>query len=86
MVKAKIESLSNSLVIQQLETSIGISGFFLKWIPSYLSNRSSVVFVNNSYSTFSSFPFGVLQASVFGSLLFILHTSVLPKIIPSFSL
>ena len=47
---------------------------------------SSVVSINNSHSTLSSFPFGFSQGSVLGLLLFILYTSELPRIILSFSL
>ena len=50
----------------------------------YLSNRSSVVSINNSHSTSPSFPFGVSQGSVLG-FLFILYNSELPKVIPLFS-
>ena len=71
---------------KQLETSFGMSGSCLKWIFFYLSNRSSVVSLNNSYFSPFSFPFGVFQKSVLGPLLFILYTSGLSRIISSFSL
>ena len=80
------DTVDHSLLIQQFETSFGISGSCLKWISSHFSSRSFVVSINNFYSTPSFFPFGVLQCSVLGPLLFILYTSELPKIISSFFL
>ena len=80
------DTVDHSLLIQQLENFFGISGFCLKWLSSYLSNRISVVSINNSHSSPSSFPFGVLQGSDLGLLLFILYTSELPRIISTFSL
>ena len=75
------DTVGHSLLIQQVETSFGISGFCFKWISSYHSNSSSVVFINNSHSTFSSFLFGILQGSVLSPPLCSLYTSKLSKII-----
>ena len=74
-----------SLLIQKLEIFfeflvLVLNGFF------YLFNRSSVVSINNLHFTPSSFPFGVIQDSVLGPLLFILYNSKFTKIISSFSL
>ena len=60
------DAVDHSLLIQQLETFFGLSVSCIKWITSYLSNRSSVVAINNSYSTLSSFTYGVPQGSVPG--------------------
>ena len=76
---AAFDNVNHSLLIQQLETSFAISGSYLEWISSYLSNRSSVVSISNFYSTHSFFPFGVLQGSVHGPLLFNLHTSKIAR-------
>ena len=81
-----ILTLSTTLHIQQLEPSFGISGSCIEWISSYLSNRSSVVSINNSHSTSYFLPFGILQDSVLGPLLFIPHSSKLPRISSSFFL
>ena len=59
------DAVDHSLLLQQLETSFGISGSCLKWISSYLSNRSSVVSENKFYSDFSFFPLGVFQVLFF---------------------
>ena len=85
-LSSAFDTVDHSSLIQQLETSIGTSGSCLKWIFSYLSNRNFVVSINDSYSTPSSFSFGVSQGSVFGPLLFILYSSELPRIISLFSL
>ena len=86
VISPSLSTVDHSLLIQKLETSFGISGSCLKWISSYLSSKSSVLSINNSHSTLSSFPFGFSQGSVFGSLLFILFSSELSRIISSFFL
>ena len=53
------EIVDYSLLIQQLGTSLGSSGFCSKLISSHLSNKSSIVSINKSHSIFSFFPFGV---------------------------
>ena len=63
------DTVDHSMLIQQLETSFGISGTCLKWISSYLSNKNSAVSINNSHST-SCFPFGVFEVSVLGLFLY----------------
>ena len=80
-----VDIVDHSLLIQQLETSLGILGFCLEWIFSYLSNRSFEVSMNNLHSTSSFFQFSVAQGYVRGPHSFF-YTSELPRIILSFSL
>ena len=62
-----------------------VPGPCLPRFDSYLFSRSSCVSIESSQSP-ASFDFGVPQGSLLGSLLYILYTSELPKIISSFSL
>ena len=58
-------------LITKLE-SIGIVGPALKWIKSFLSDRSYVVNINGHYSKPHKLNHGVPQGSVLGPLLFII--------------
>ena len=79
------DTVDHSLLLQHLNSSFVISGSSLSWPTSYLSNRFSAVSINNFSSSPLSFPFGVLQGSFIGPLLYILYTSHLPCLIESFS-
>ena len=64
------DTVDHSLLIQQLKTFFGSSGSCLKWIFFYRFNRSSLVSKSNSHFASSSFPFGVSQGFVLGTLFF----------------
>ena len=51
----------------------GIRGIVLDWFESYLSNWKQVVSFNGSISEEMSVKFGVLQGSVLGPLLLLIH-------------
>ena len=68
-----------------LKNLFGVTGFCLSWFDSYLSSRSFCVSIESSQFSAVSFDFGVPHGSILGTLLYILYTSELPKIISSFS-
>ncbi len=53
----------------------GISGNMLKWIESYLSNRTQKVFVRSSMSDVLQVKAGVPQGSVLGPLFFLIYVN-----------
>ena len=64
----------------------GIEEVALKWIKSYLSDRTQTVVVNEVRSTTQRVETGVPQGSVLGPILFLLYTTEIQDIIRSFNL
>ena len=77
---AAFDCVDHCILLKVLLDSFGISGTFLNWFLSYLSNRTQYVRINLLISSIASVLFGVPQGSVLGPLLFILYTSALSAI------
>ena len=84
-LSAVFDTLDHDTLLNHLEKRFKITGVILKWIESYLSDRSQAVVLNNEdgetvMSNRIRLSMGVPQGSVLGPLLFTLFTTPLGNI------
>ena len=80
-LSAAFDTINHKLLLKKLEDLYGINGYVLKWLESYLSNRSFKVVINKSASSSCWLEIGVPQGSILGPLLFIMYTKDLEMIV-----
>ena len=83
---AAFDTIDHSVLLARLKHRFGIDGLALKWIQSYLSDRSQYVNISGTKSHSKTIGFGVPQGSVLGPLLFIMYTSPLSDIASQYSM
>lgn len=85
-LSAAFDCLKHDILLETLNISYGLKEFVLKWMKSYLSNRSFKVVVNRTESGECFLTIGVPQGSILGPLLFILFTKHLEQIANKYGL
>ena len=80
-LSAAFEAIDKEILCQKLRTYFGISKLALKWLNSYLNNRSMSVSIENSFSAPTPVRFGVRKGSVLGPILYFMYTAPLCDIL-----
>ena len=75
--KKAFDTVDHAILLNKLQY-YGFIGDELKWIQSYLSNRSHKCFINGVLSNTGIMKCGVPQGSILGSLLFLIFINDLP--------
>ena len=81
-LRKAFDSVPHDKLIQKLKAT-GIMGNILNWLKDFLRNRIQRVSVNGEKSEWSDVISGVLQGSVIGPIMFLIHINDLPDGIKS---
>ena len=63
-LSAAFDTIEHTSLLHRLSSRVGITGSVLRWISSYLSDRTQQVKISESLSTQSTLKYGVPQGSV----------------------
>ena len=85
-LSAAFDTIDHSILLSRLSYSFGISDTVLAWFTSYLTDRIQTISVNGSKYLPAPLHYGVPQGSVLGTILVVLYTQPLSKIIQHHSL
>ena len=80
-LSSAFDTIDHKILIDCLKNKFLITGSALRWIQSYLKNRTFSVSANGTYGQNECLLYGVPQGSLHGPLFYILYTKDLEKIV-----
>ena len=85
-LSAAFDIVDHQRLLFKLKHYFGINGDVLKWLTSYLNNRTSAVVINNICTNKRSLLFGIPQGSILGPLWFIMCINKLTNLSSEFDI
>ena len=79
-LSAAFDTVDHKILTTRLRTYFGLTSQVLKWIVSYLTNRSFSVNIKKEHSNRQWLNYGIPQGSLLGPILFIMYTKDITKI------
>lgn len=76
------DTVNHNILLKKLNT-YGIRGIALKWLSSYLNNRTQYVNFNDENSRYGNIKCGVPQGSVLGPLLYLIYVNDIVNVSPN---
>jgi hypothetical protein len=80
-LSAAFDTIDHGILMARLEKEVGLQGPALRWIQSYLADRTQAVHINSCKSDQVCLSVGVPQGSVLGPLLFLVYLLPLRRVI-----
>ena len=80
-LSAAFDNIDHGILLTRLQQRYGIDGVALRWMRSYLSERTQSVVINRVSSNETTLISGVPQGSVLGPILFSLYVQPIGDII-----
>ena len=85
-LSAAFDTIDHGILLHRLQYQFGLNGTALRWLESYLTNRTQCILIDGVKSFSKQITCGVPQGSVLGPLLFSVYLSELGQLIREYNM